>query len=94
MKLPLILSASLLLVAAIAVLPAPAAAQGACVGSYCPPGTLACVDPGHPALGFCVVDPILICPPYQILEEEVGPVRVTAGGCGVRVWVFGHPILP
>jgi hypothetical protein len=93
MKLSLVL-ATLMLATLGAATPAAAQDPGACVGSACPPGYLACVTGVDPRLDFCVVEPVIHCYPIQYFDETVGPVRATAGGCGAQVWAFGRPLLP
>lgn len=94
MKLSLLLATSLLAVLPLAATPAQAQDPGVCVGSACPDGYLACAVGVHPFFDVCVVEPILHCYPVQYLDETVGPVRATAGGCGAQVYAFGRPLLP
>ena len=75
-------------------MPAHAQDPGACVGSECDEGHLACVTGVHPRFDVCATEPVIHCYPIDYFDETVGPVRIHAGGCGAQVYAFGRPILP
>ncbi|HEX2022649.1 MAG TPA: hypothetical protein VHH36_08040 [Candidatus Thermoplasmatota archaeon] len=82
MKIPSVLS--LLLLGALAsTTTATAHDPGACVGSLCPSGALACVVGVDPRLDVCVPEPD--CFAVVWLDERVGPLHVWGSGCAVHV---------
>lgn len=94
MRPPLFPALAALVALAALALPGATLAQtgpGACVGSACPGGHLACVTNGvDPRLDFCVVQPE--CSQVVWFDERVGPYHVWASGCAIHVQYEGDEL--